>query len=281
MKMRVARTLAGAVMLTMAMAPAAVAGPVTFTFDSLANGANSTAIQTYMNSVLTAGATVTVYAGATATNSYTGDGHVVGPTSGTTTTSLTLGNSNNLTGDTTNGVTMATVGATDTFLINNNVAGTGNNNGDRIVFGFNNFTIAAGSTISFNYEIFPDGTCPSLSNCGTNQANLPDLIFAMNGTNIGTKTGVVGTSSSQYYDNSPMMANETAPQAMGVWTYTVTSNLVNPTLSFIDWPSTIGIDNLTITPPSTQAAVPEPGTLLLLGTGVVAAMRRRRVARKG
>ena len=66
MKMRVARTLAGAVLLTMAMAPAAVAGPVTFTFDSLANGANSSAIQTYMNSVLTAGATVTVYAGATA-----------------------------------------------------------------------------------------------------------------------------------------------------------------------------------------------------------------------
>jgi hypothetical protein len=41
-------------------------------------------------------------------------------------------------------------------------------------------------------------------------------------------------------------------------------------LSFADWPSTTGIDNLVITwhtpPVGTAAAVPEPASLLLLGT---------------
>ncbi len=31
------------------------------------------------------------------------------------------------------------------------------------------------SSISFDYEIFPDTTCPSLSNCGANHSNLPDI----------------------------------------------------------------------------------------------------------
>jgi PEP-CTERM motif len=283
MTRRLLNALPGAIVLAFGVTTSAYAGPVVFNFNTLADGANNAAIQAYMDGLLTGGASVTVYNGASATRTYTGDGHVVGPTSSGTTTPLTLGDTEHLSADSTNGVSAnATAGATDTFLINNNAAnGTGNpnNNGDRIVMGFSNFTIAAGSTISFDYEIFPNGTCPSLSSCGgAGNPNLPGIEFAINGSQIGsTIFGVAPSTSPLYYKNSAAMANETAPQALGTFSYAVANALVNPTLAFVDWPVTIGIDNLTITPPvQQQSGVPEPGSMVLLGTGVVALMRRRR-----
>ena len=63
-----------------------------FSFDdgSLVNGSNNSSIQSYMNSKLAGGGSVVV-TGSVASNSYNGDGHVVGPGNGTT--SLTLGTS--------------------------------------------------------------------------------------------------------------------------------------------------------------------------------------------
>ncbi|HUK34318.1 MAG TPA: PEP-CTERM sorting domain-containing protein, partial [Vicinamibacterales bacterium] len=264
---------------------AAYAGPVSynFTFDTgggctgLSAGAAAAAIQTYMDCVL-GGSYVSVSAGALAEKgtSYTGDGHVVGPGSTTATvTPLTLGNTEGATKD----GSPVTAGSADAYIINNGPS----YNSFSLQFQ-NGFTIAAGSTISFDYEIFPDGTCPSLSNCGTNQSNLPDFQFQINGTAVDMNGAASGTAATGVvpgtggtYSNSNSMLNETAPQALGVFSTTVASSLVNPSLAFIDWPAEIGIDNLKITPPvQQQAAVPEPGTMLLVGSGVFAAYRRRR-----
>lgn len=280
MTRKAAMTLPWVLGFVLALGGSAFAGPVTydFTFDSVANASGPTTIQNYMNTYidgLVGGSAtyVTVSAGALASKGtalapagYTGDNHVVGP--GTGTTSLTLGDTNGATKD---GLPY-TVGAPDTFIINNGPTY------NAFTFAFTNgFTIAAGSTISFDYEIFPDGSCPSLSNCGTNHANLPDFIFQINGGQVGSTTFGVVPGTGGTYSKSPLMSTETAPQAMGVFTMTAASALVNPTLTFVDWPATIGIDNLVITPPTTTtAAVPEPTTLFLVGSGVVMAYRRRK-----
>lgn len=53
---------------------------------------------------------------------------------------------------------------------------------------------------------------------------------------------------------------ETNKQYIGTWSSKPLSNVTE--LDFIDGPATIAIDNLTI------SKVPEPGTMLLLGTGL-------------
>ena len=237
----------------------AYADTVTFSFNSLAQGANNGAVQTYMNSVLSAtlgaGKTVVV-AGAVAEKNYTGDNHVVGPNGGSK--SLTLATSD---GATVGGSPFLVNATKDTFL--RNVGGTSPPN-DRITMQFFGFEIVA---ISFDYEIFPNGSCPSLANCGTNQSNLPDFTFLADGVQIfhyfGVAPGTNGT-----YDESPLTAfnsnKELAPQLLGKGTWVFSTPVKS--LAFIDWPATIGIDNLSIT------VVPEPGSILLLGTATVACL---------
>ena len=60
---------------------------MTFDFGSLANGASDSQIQTFMNTLLPVGDSVTV-TGAVGSNSYNADGHVTGP--GTGSSSFTL-----------------------------------------------------------------------------------------------------------------------------------------------------------------------------------------------
>ncbi|MGA7413959.1 MAG: hypothetical protein WBW33_26010, partial [Bryobacteraceae bacterium] len=141
------------------------------TITGLSSGASSTQIATYMNQVLAAagctGCSAKVLVsgssiGAVADQTYNGDRHVTGPGTNSASTSLTLGTSN--------GATASNMGSTidttaDTFIANtNDSSGTVSN---QITIQFLN--IAGLAVTSFDYEIFPDGTCTSLSgsNCGT------------------------------------------------------------------------------------------------------------------
>jgi hypothetical protein len=210
----------------------------TFNFSGLANGASDSAIQAYMNGVLSAGESVTV-TGAVASQTYNGDGHVVGPVIKGVPTSYTLFNLDGT-----------------TFIKNNAPS-----SNDILM----NFTgLNAGSyNVSFDLEIFPDGTCPELggSNCGTpTNSNLPDLTLIANGKTINQWNAVAPPVLGYAHSpNSGGSSTELAPQllqASGTWT--IAGPLTS--LEFDDWPATIGVDNLKI------SSVPEPAAVLLLGT---------------
>jgi PEP-CTERM motif len=74
------------------------------------------------------------------------------------------------------------------------------------------------------------------------------------------------------YSPASGSGSELAPQLIGTWS----GQLSGVTrLDFIDWPATIGIDNLVVDP------VPEPSTLLLTGSALASGLvwlrsRRRR-----
>jgi PEP-CTERM motif len=239
-------------------AASAQASAITFDFGSLANNATNSQIQTFMNSQLPAGASVTV-TGAIASNTYNGDGHVTGPNPGTTSFTLAqLDPANN-----------------GTFIKND----TGHSS-DEIKMVFSGLTI---SSIGFDFEIFPDGSCPSLTNCGgSGHPNLPDLTVISNGSHqvieyYGVVPGQAGSYNTAWM-NSPSGSAvtghnpETAPQLLG------SSGILNlpagtTELEFKDWPATIAINHLAINPP-----VPEPSTMTLLTSGLIglgAALRRR------
>jgi hypothetical protein len=235
-------------------AASAQAGSITFDFGSLSDGASNNQIQTFMNSLLPGGASVTV-TGAIASNSYNADGHVTGPGNGA------------------NSFTLAQLDPAGhgTFIEND----TGHSSNE-IKMVFSGLTI---SSISFDFEIFPDNTCTSLSSCGgSGHPNLPDLTVVSNGTHqVVEYDGVVPGQAGSYntaYIHSPasgQFSNELAPQLLGS---SGTLNLPAGTtqLEFQDWPATIAINHLKIDP------VPEPATITLLASGLIgfgAALRRR------
>ena len=217
-----------------------------FSFDdgSLANGSSNSAIQSYMNSKLGSAGSVAV-TGAVASNSYNGDGHVVGPGSGST--SLTLGTSDGSTSH---------LSTKDLFITN--IA----NSSTEIKMVFTGLSILS---VSFDYEIFPDGTCPTGSNCGS---NWPDFSFDADG-NIILHTLSVKPASGSHSPASGSTHTEQAPQFIGQYSTTFTTGV--STLEFLDWPATIGIDNLVITygPPGGSTPTPEPVSFALAGTGLI------------
>jgi hypothetical protein len=250
---------------------------VTFDFNTLSAGDNNLKVQQYMQGVLDAtfgiGKTTVTVTGAiadkgsgpgvvTANNpGYNGDGHTVGP--GTGATGVTLGNSNGCTA----AAAPCTPGTADAYI--HNVSGI--NDEIKMVFTGVSFINAA-----FDGQIFPDGQCTkadgSGGHCGgVGDPNMPDFDFVANGTNVFTKFGVTPGTGGTYTNSTVGSAvsgsnPETAPQLLftapaGGWSFASSQ-----TLEFIDWPSTVGIDNLVLTSTNTPSAVPEPGSIILLGT---------------
>ena len=247
----------------------AYADGILFDFNSLANNANNAAVQTYMNGVLGAGTSVAV-TGSTATNTYDGEGHVIGPAG----VPVTLG-----TGD--GGVQHG--GANDTFLFTFSTT--------QIQMLFTGLTV---SNISFDYQIFPDDTC-SVGACSA----FPDFTFKTSTDNFATAGNTTqwlhsfGAFPVDPNDQSPLSANEKAAQLAPQTVSFALGAGVNG-LRFIDWPPTIGIDNVCINSTNgcapttattttstttdttdTSGVAPEPTLLTLLGAGVFAGVRRR------
>ncbi len=251
-------------------AASAHASLISFDFNSLKDGASNSKVKTYMQGVVTTkhpGGTVNV-TGSQAEKDYTGDNHVVGPVSGHSVSSETLGTSDG-------GVHHT--GDNDTYLINNDA--------DRITITFS-FPIYLAS---FDQEIFPDGTCPKLSlTCQPTSASWPDLTFQANNVAQFEELGIVPGQSGTYphSPDSHYNVNEKAPQYLGVsgnWAFA--SGVTK--LEFIDWPQHIGIDNLQVydnvcdlpngcpsnnTPSDPTPHTPEPSSLWLVGSGLLSAL---------
>jgi len=243
--------LAGAVLLCgTAMSARA---DIVFNFNSLAagsgNSANENAIATYMDGLLGCTNCVTVTGAATDTT-YNGDGHVVGPGG----VSLTLGTSD---GATSNSSTTPS-GSDDTFL--SNVTNGASTVSSEIVITFSQAVTLKG----FDYEIFPDASCPSPSNCS---GGTPDFTFDTNGSTQIFNTNAVFPSSSGSDGTSThspdsgtcseWWCTEQSAQYIGHWSGTLT-NVTQ--LDFIDWPAAIGVDNIDIASPTPE---PRDGVFLL------------------
>jgi hypothetical protein len=234
-----------------------------FNFNSpslhLSNSDQSAAIATYMEGIIGCSNCVTVSAGVAVAQQYNADGNVVGPNG----VALDLGNTD---GATNNSGPVGSYGS-DYYI--SNMATNANGSGDSqlsqgIVITFTHGFSLTG-TFSFDYEIFPDITCQVLnsSNCGGAASgghfpNQPDLDFTANGSTPVSTTfwGVTPGTTNGTSVKSADSSNELAPQLIGTWSGTLTGAT---SLSFMDWPAAIGVDNL-------KLATPEPrGYALLLG----------------
>ena len=300
--------LAAIASLSALSAVPASAAPVTATFNfndmgtgnttsqGLGSSGNSS-ISAYMTSVmqgviLGSSVGVTGAVGQEGTNSYAGEGFAVGPVINNAVRPLTLGDTNG--SATPNHLTTAwdsnpptLVGSHDGFIKNCTSIDSCTSSPD-IFMNFNGQQI---SSFSFDFQIFPDGTCPQLdgvghtTSCGVNNANLPDLeIWSgdnATGTHFGTLFGVAPNTAGTYkYSlNNATGSGETAPQLLGTATYTVAAGTNISTLDFMDWPETIGIDNLVVNfipPKVNHIAEPPTIALLVFGLAGLVMMARRK-----
>jgi len=250
------RLIIAAFLLVTAVPALATVIPLNFNTVTLSgnagNGLNATAGSTTIQNWLTndlhnagfpsASATVS---GALATATYNGEGHVFGDTLGTSDGSIHHS------------------GRNDTFIINNNFGLYGGPASRSFSITFTNLTVFS---LSFDWEIFPDATCALGSSCagmgpGPTNPNWPDIELFVDG-------GGTAVWSAQ----APMVAGRD-PQGLGS---SGTLNFASGvhTLTFVDWPAEIGIDNLTMN------RVPEPSPLALAGLALAfLVLVRQRVPR--
>jgi hypothetical protein len=291
---RIARHISVALAITLSAAgftlPAAAANiTATYNFNGLGNNASSSAVQSYMSGVLQSlgyGPNLVTVTGGIAqqgASSYAGEGYVVGPKISGTVDPLTLANTNNsatpntttsywdsnpptLSNSNTDGF-IQNCTSVDPALSSNGATGCGSSSSN-IFINFKGLQIAS---VSFNLEIFPNGSCPSESNCGgAGNPDLPNLELWTGdngtGTDLATYYGVVPGTDGTYADSPNDPNGETAPQLLGVsGLITIGANLDVTSLDFMDWPDTIGIDNLVVT-----FKTPEPGSMAIFGFGLLA-----------
>lgn len=291
----------GVALITLAAMPG-FGATFTFNFNSL-SGYNSgamnqaTSIASQLQSQLqvvcpscTVTATSGTGIGAVIDKTYTADGYVVGPKSGSSVISETLGNTPgptsgqnnpNVSGDVISSNSqytysqLQTQGYTNQFLANTNDSDTNTNQLSEISFQFGGMAITGAS---FNYEVFPDAT-------GTQ----PDLTFEAGNNTSGTDTQIsqaLGATpsltsadgSSVHSPKSGSSNSETHQQYIGNWSGTFSSS---SELDFVDWPATIGIDNLSITYSVPGSPVPEPRSVILLATvaAAISLVIRRKASR--
>jgi hypothetical protein len=275
--------LFSAALLVGASVTSASAASFTFNFNSLSSGAPSSggvgpdaSIQNYMNSIL--GCTCVTVTGAVADQTYNGEGYVVGPVTGNgrhaTATSLTLGNSDGATSNS------STPNSTyDTFIANTSDSSDQISNGITMIFSGLTLT----GTISFDYEIFPDAsetsedpadfTFNALNASNTVVSTFTQLAVVPSASDAG------GDGTAVHSPNSGASSNETNAQWIG--TYSTTVSGVTQ-LQFLDWPATIGVDDLSFSNStnSNLSANPEPASLVLLGTGLLGLGARLRKSAK-
>ncbi|HZZ78388.1 MAG TPA: PEP-CTERM sorting domain-containing protein [Gemmataceae bacterium] len=124
--------------------------------------------------------------------------------------------------------------------------------------------------ISFAFEIFPDANAPTSS---VPMSQWPDFTFnAYSGSDLVEHFYTQGQIPSGSSANN---THETAPQLLSSASFTFPNGVTR--LDFIDWPPTIGIDDVSLNfdPPS---SVPEPATFVLFATmlgGLGVCLRKR------
>lgn len=275
--MRTNALLGAAALLASLTAGASHAAVVTFNFNGMgynssSNPTSNSLVQTYLQNTWASagqsGALSVTGSGMLSNNQYTGDGHVVGPKSGGTVTPITLGSNDGGVQGTATAHSLSTTNPDDYIV---------NSGSDRITITFPTLIYS----VQFDFEIFPDGTCPTASNCGASKANWPDFKLLADGTQVMLQLGVDPSAAGAGYQYSTISGSskEKAPQYLGVSGLISFIDGVNK-LEFVDWPQRIGIDNLKVDtccrrPPTD---LPEPGSLALTGLVVAAAglIRRRR-----
>lgn len=288
--MRVA-VLVGTTILAACAGMSAYAGSVTFNFNALSENESDSAISTALTSQLQAsgclGCTVTV-TGAYADTTWNADGNVTGPGTGSKSYTLGTAPSGLIPGSTSSSTTTGS----NVFLATTSDSAATCVGECQIRLTFTGLTL---NTInSFNYEIFPDYTCPVLtsSKCGGNgDPNQPDLsltvgtstpvtAFGTDGTLLGQTPGTAGAAGSNDPNSntkSPDSNDELAPQLIGAWTTSLSVTGATE-LNFVDWPATIAFDDLSLNYSVDPPGVPEPSSLLLFFTvigGTLLAARKR------
>lgn len=246
--------LAGAVLLCgMAMSARA---DIVFNFNSpsLSTSSTDTQIAQYMDGLLGCVGCVTV-SGASVDTTYSGDSHVVGNNG----KSLTLGTSDGAT----NNSTLTPTTTYDNFLSNVTNSASTVSNGITMTFS------QAVNLKSFDFEIFPDASCPKSSSC----PSLPDFELYINGSGTATFTQLAAFPAASGTDGSSTkspLGTELAAQWIGTWS----GNLTNVTeIQFMDWPAAIGVDNIDV-----GSQVPEPrGGAILLGGLLLAGLAGKKL----
>ncbi len=258
----------GLVALVVVASSSPAEASIVFDFNTLADEANNSSVQVYMQQVAVAahpGAMVSV-SGASAEKEYNANGYVTGPVtpasrfSGASVTSETLGTSD---------LGAHHTGAFDTFLVNRNAPTIS------LTFSFPVYSA------SFDYEIFPDAlVCRDAAHCATPR----EFTFEANGQvqflAVGQTPGTGGSFS--HSPHSTAFANEATPQLLRQSGTIFFPNGATH-FEFIDCPGVpltfpfqIGIDNLRISdnvcdvPGHCRSPmVPEPVSSLLFGMGLL------------